>query len=106
MQLMAKNNYFCDLFIIINMPKTANKKISSKTVHAIVEGIVAKKGKQLVIMDMREIPNAISSYFVICHGTSRPHIKALADSVEENVKEKTGAISANDLKYHQLIIQR
>jgi len=75
---------------IVSMPKKSNKKIQNKTVQAALEGILSKKGKQVVVLDMQKIPNAISSFFIICQGTSRPHTTAITDAVEEFVKKETG----------------
>lgn len=55
-----------------------------------IQGMLEKKGKQIVILDLRRISSAITDYFVICHGTSRPHIEAIAESVELYIKKKTG----------------
>lgn len=51
----------------------------------IVEGMLEKKAKNVVLMDLREIPNTISDYFVICSGTSDTQLDAISRSVEENV---------------------
>jgi ribosome-associated protein len=39
-----------------------------------------------VVLDMREL-TVITDYFLICHGTSNVHIRALADAVVEAMKE-------------------
>lgn len=72
------------------MPEKSYPHIKNKTVAAAIEGILSKKGKQVLIMNMENIKNSISSYFVICHGTSRPHITAIADAVDDHVKTETG----------------
>ena len=41
-------------------------------------------------MDLQNIKNAVASFFIICHGTSRPQLSAIADAIEEQVREKTG----------------
>ena len=72
------------------MPKNEILPIQNKTALAAIDGLISKKAKQVVVMDMQKIPNAVSAYFIICHGTSRPHVTALADAVTENVKKETG----------------
>ena len=72
------------------MPKSPNKQIQNKTAQAIVEGILSKKGKDVVVMNLKKIPNAVASFFIICHGTSSTHTKAIAKSVEEFAKIETG----------------
>jgi len=40
---------------------------------------------------LKNIPNAVSRYFVICHGTSRTQVEAIADSVENLVRKANGS---------------
>ncbi len=87
---MTKNNYFCVEINYVFMPKKSHAHFKNKTVIAAIEGLLSKKGKQVLVMNMEKIENSISSFFVICHGTSRPHILALADVVDEYVKSETG----------------
>lgn len=72
------------------MPKKSYTHIKNKTATAAIEGILSKKGKRIVVMNMEKIENSIAAYFIICHGSSRPHIVALADAVDEYVKSETG----------------
>jgi ribosome-associated protein len=54
----------------------------------IVEGILKKKGKTVVRLDLKKLPNAVSDYFVICHGSTGIQVQAIAESVEqETIKE-------------------
>lgn len=62
--------------------------VSSKALSSeIVEALRDKKGVDIVRMDLRKIKGAIADYFVICTGTSDTHVQALADSVEDRVRE-------------------
>ncbi len=62
------------------------KKISSsdKLVDVIVEAIQEKKGSDIVVLDLKNIPTAISDYFIICHGNSDRQIQGIKNSIEEN----------------------
>ena len=60
------------------------------TVDYIIQGIFEKKGIKVVKLDMSSIENAVAKYFVVCQGTSRTHIEAIARSVLETVNEKKG----------------
>jgi ribosome-associated protein len=42
-----------------------------------------------VVLDLREI-STFTDYFVICSGTSEPHLKAIAGEVEARLKEDHG----------------
>lgn len=48
-----------------------------------------KKGEDIVLLDISEISD-FSDYFVICSGTSDRMLRALADSVIEQVRDTYG----------------
>jgi len=50
------------------------------------DAIFAKKGTDIVLLDVEE-SFLLSDIFVIATGSSRPHVQALADHVEEKLKE-------------------
>jgi ribosome-associated protein len=54
----------------------------------IVEGILEKKGHDIVDLDLTKVHNAICDHFVICHAESNTQVNAIADSIEQKVKEK------------------
>jgi ribosome-associated protein len=70
--------------------KTKEKTNTKEIVSAAVEGILKKKGKNPVSLDLSELENSVCKYFVICHGDSNTQVEALADSVIETVREETG----------------
>lgn len=61
-----------------------------KLAESVVNGILEKKGQNLRWLDLRNIENAVCDYFIICEGTSRTQVEAIADSVETTVKKETG----------------
>lgn len=54
-------------------------------IHFIIEGIRDKKGNDIVNIDLSAIKNPICDNFIICHGTSRRQVDAIAESVEKIV---------------------
>jgi len=48
--------------------------------------LVDKRALDPVLLDMREV-TLITDYFLVCHGTSSVHIRALGDAVTEALKE-------------------
>jgi ribosome-associated protein len=66
--------------------KTAD---TEKLIEAIKEGLLEKKAKDIVLLDVKEL-TTLTDYFVVCHGTSETQIRALANSVLEKVKETLG----------------
>ena len=67
---------------------TRNSKIFKTIVHAIQE----KKGEKIVSLDLRKIPEAVSDFFIICEASNNIQLKAIADSVEMEVKQKCGEL--------------
>ncbi|MCS7028939.1 MAG: ribosome silencing factor [Bacteroidia bacterium] len=52
-----------------------------------MQGLQDKKGKNIVLMDLRHLSTAVTDYFILCSGDSDTHIKALYESVEEKVEQ-------------------
>lgn len=63
---------------------------SAQLADTIAEGILKKKGKHVVSLDLSKLGNAVCNYFVICHGTSTTQVDAIADSVLEEVVKAGG----------------
>jgi ribosome-associated protein len=72
----------------------AKRKKKSETsdflTEIIIKGILDKKGKQIVSMNLKEINHAVSDYFIVCHGTSTTQVNAIAESIEDVVREAIG----------------
>ncbi len=67
-----------------SMNKTnARTAEEQQLVDAIVQGMQEKKASDIVVLDLTKIPNAVSSYFIICSGNSDTQVDAIAGSVEE-----------------------
>ncbi len=65
------------------------RTISSQTLaESVIRGIQEVKGQNIKSIDLRKIPNAVSDYFVICHGTSDTHVEALARTVLKTVESE------------------
>jgi ribosome-associated protein len=45
----------------------------------------AKKAENIVILDMRAL-TAVTDYFVICTGTSEPHLRAIVDEMADKLR--------------------
>ena len=67
---------------------TRNSKIFKTIIHAIQE----KKGERIVSLDLRKIPEAVADFFIICEATNNTQLKAIADSVEYEVKKNCGEL--------------
>lgn len=51
----------------------------------VVRGMQEKKAQEIVVMDLRNVKNAICDYFVLCSGNSDTQIDAISTSIEEEV---------------------
>jgi ribosome-associated protein len=64
---------------------------SEKLTNVIVEGILSKKGKDVMSLNMTRLPNAVTDYFILCHGNSDIQVKAIADAIIEETLKETGS---------------
>ncbi|HKL71620.1 MAG TPA: ribosome silencing factor [Marinilabiliaceae bacterium] len=71
------------------MTERQDDMTTQQLVKAVVESIQEKKGGNISILDLTSIDNTIASYFIVCDGSSSVHVDAIADSVEQYVKEHT-----------------
>jgi ribosome-associated protein len=58
-------------------------ELAKKVAHLAAD----KKAENIVLLDMREIVN-YADYFVVCSGTSTPHLRAIADGIDLGVAAK------------------
>ncbi len=61
---------------------------NSKIFKTIIKAIQDKKGENILSLDLRKIPEAVSDFFIICQANSNTQLKAIADFVDEEVKKK------------------
>ena len=57
--------------------------------QSIIEGIQEKKGKDIVVADLKGIDGAICNYFVICQGNTPTQVNAITESIYDMVYNKT-----------------
>lgn len=77
---------------ILNSRKKAVTRINrnSKIFTTIIKAIQDKKGDKVVSLDLRKIPEAVADFFILCEANSNTQVKAIADFVEEEVKNHAG----------------
>ena len=61
---------------------------NSKIFKTIISAIQQKKGENIVSLDLRKIPEAVSDFFIICEASNNIQLKAIADNIEFEVKNK------------------
>jgi ribosome-associated protein len=72
------------------MPRKKTKNPVDLLSEAISEALLDKKAKDPVILDFKKLGSSLCDSFIICHGTSRTQVEALADGVIRDVKKKIG----------------
>jgi ribosome-associated protein len=85
------------LEVLTNRKKSGTVRLNrnSKIFKTIIKAIHDKKGENIVSLDLRKIHEAVADFFIICEATNQPQIRAIADSIEEEVKKNCG-----ELPYH------
>ena len=63
---------------------------NSKIFKAIIKAIQDKKGENIISLDLRKIPEAVADFFIICEAGDQPQIRAITDTIEDEVKKKCG----------------
>lgn len=48
-----------------------------------------KKAEDLVVLDVRKL-SSVTDYFVLCSGTSEPHLRAIVDEIEDELRKNYG----------------
>lgn len=56
----------------------------------IIDCIQDIKGQNIVKMDLREVDEAPSDFFVVCEGSSTTQVSAIANNIEKRLKEEIG----------------
>lgn len=59
-------------------------------VDAAVEGVLEVKGRNICVLDLKNIHNRVCDYYIICQADSSTQVNAIAGSVEEMVKKRIG----------------
>lgn len=71
------------------MVKKKIEKLSTYLSEIAIQGIQEKKGNDIVRLDLRALNSSVSDYFIVCNADSSMQVKAIADSVEDEIYKKT-----------------
>jgi ribosome-associated protein len=68
-----------------------SKKVGQSTYisELAIHGIQEKKGNDIVRLDLRNLNSSVTDYFVICHADSSTQVKAIANSIEDEIFKAT-----------------
>ena len=71
-------------YLMTEISKTSSEELSG----VVVKGMQEKKAFGIVMMDLREIPNSVADFFILCSGTSDTHLDAILDSIDAEVSKE------------------
>lgn len=60
---------------------------ADQLITTIVGGIEEVKGKEIIILDLRDIENTVCDYFIVCEGTSNTQVNAIVNSIQKQVSK-------------------
>lgn len=71
--------------------KLQKQNFSTEELNKLVVSLIQdKKGKDIVSLDLRSIPEAVTDFFVVCHGDSTTQVRAIVDHIEEECIKQAG----------------
>jgi ribosome-associated protein len=77
----------------VTTPKKVSRLTrSSKILKVIINAIQDRKGENIISLDLRKIPEAVSDFFIVCEASNTVQVKAIADWVEVEVKKQLGEL--------------
>ena len=83
------------------------KSTEDALISNIILGIDNVKGIDVSLLDLRDIENTVSSYFVVCTGSSNTHVNAIVSAIQKTVskelKEKPFHTEGSDIAEWVLI---
>ncbi|REE08580.1 ribosome silencing factor [Winogradskyella pacifica] len=60
---------------------------TDQLITSIIGGIEDVKGKEITLLDLRDIENTVCDYFIICEGTSNTQVNAIVGSIQKQVSK-------------------
>ncbi|SFQ37552.1 ribosome silencing factor [Hymenobacter arizonensis] len=72
------------------MKSTLVRQDSDTLADLVIRGMQDKKASDIVVLNLKELKNAVADYFIICSANSDTQIDAVARSVEEEIEKVTG----------------
>ncbi len=74
----------------MNRPKEFNRKeLNPEEINdLIIDSIQDIKGKNIVKLDLRELDDAPTNFFIICEGDSNTQVKAISENIRKRLKQE------------------
>ena len=64
------------------------KSNADELITTILAGIEDVKGKNINILDLREIENTVCDYFIVCEGPTNTQVNAIVNSIQKKVSKE------------------
>ena len=74
----------------LNKTQTITLPPLTEIADLIVDCIQDIKGQNIVKMDLREVDEAPSDFFIVCEGSSTTQVSAIANNIEKRLKDEIG----------------
>jgi len=65
---------------------------NARILKTIIQAIQENKGEKIISLDLRKIHEAVADFFIVCEAGSTTQVRAIADFVETEVKNKCGEL--------------
>jgi ribosome-associated protein len=80
------------LSVLKSRKKNSDTRLTrnSRIFKTIIKAIQDKKAENIVSLDLRKIPEAVADFFVICEATSSTQVRAIGESIEDQVRKQCG----------------
>jgi ribosome-associated protein len=75
---------------------------NSKIFKTVIKALQDKKAEEIISLDLRKIPEAVTDFFIICQAGSTTQIRAISDFIEDEMKKNCGEIPYRHEGKHQL----
>ncbi|WP_201979820.1 ribosome silencing factor [Hymenobacter rubidus] len=72
------------------MKSTLVRQDSDTLADLVIRGMQDKKASDIVVLNLKQLKNAVADYFIICSANSDTQLDAVARSVEEEIEKVTG----------------
>lgn len=73
----------------MNTPKANKKELSAEDINnLIIDSIQDIKGKRIIKIDMRQLHDAPTDFFIICEGDSNTQVKAISGNITKRLKQE------------------
>lgn len=77
------------------------KQLSQEEINAlIIDSIQDIKGEKILKLDLRDLGDAPTDYFIICEGNSNTQVKAIAGNIQKRLKYE-GAVRPSHVEGEQ-----